>query len=184
MRVFKLFFLLLSQDAELAIEHNMDGIVVSNHGEDLSAQNFTRCTESYTSTGGRQIDGAIPALYALRQICSSPTIKAAQESGKLTVLYDSGIRTGSDMFKALALGAQGVCRASYHLQTPERNRTDILDMPVARPYMYGLALAGQAGVEQVIRGILADLEITLGLAGFRNLQEIQGKADEILVRLD
>ena len=50
--------------------------------------------------------------------------------------------------------------------------------------MYGLAMAGQAGVEQVIRGILADLEITLGLAGFRNLQEIQGKADEILVRLD
>ncbi|THH29376.1 hypothetical protein EUX98_g4831 [Antrodiella citrinella] len=133
------------EDAKLAIEHGMEGIVVSNHG-------------------GRQIDGAIPSLYALRQICSDPTIKEAQASGKLTVLFDSGIRTGSDVFKAIAIGAQAVL--------------------IGRPFVYGLACGGQAGVEQVIKSILADLEITLGLSGHKNLDEIRGKADEVLVRLD
>ena len=89
----------------------MDGIIVSNHGK--FGLNEPRELLTRTSEGGRQIDGAIPALYALRQICSSPVIKAAQASGKLTVLYDSGIRTGSDMFKALALGAQGILRESF-----------------------------------------------------------------------
>ena len=70
----------------------MDGIVVSNHG-------------------GRQIDGAIPAIWALQQICSSPKVKAAQLSGRFTVLTDSGIRTGTDIFRAIAIGAQGVLRA-------------------------------------------------------------------------
>jgi glutamate synthase domain-containing protein 2 len=60
--------------------------------------------------GGRQIDGAIPSLYALDNICQSPVISEAQKSGKLTVLFDSGIRTGSDIMKAMALGAQGVLR--------------------------------------------------------------------------
>ncbi|KAH8082472.1 oxidoreductase [Cristinia sonorae] len=133
------------EDAKLAIEHGMEGIIVSNHG-------------------GRQIDGAIPSLYALRLICADPTIKAAQESGKLTVLFDSGIRTGSDIFKAIALGAQAVL--------------------VGRPFVFGLACGGQAGVEQVIKSINADLEITLGLSGHKNLNEIRGKADEVLVRLD
>lgn len=65
--------------------------------------------------GGRQVDGAIPSLYALRQICSNPKIKDAQESGKLTVLFDSGIRNGSDVFKAIALGAQGIlCEYSHY----------------------------------------------------------------------
>ena len=79
------------QDAELAIDAGMDGIVVSNHG-------------------GRQIDGAIPAIWALEQICRSPKVKAAQMNGKFTVLADSGIRTGTDMFRAIAMGAQGVLR--------------------------------------------------------------------------
>ncbi len=69
----------------------MDGIVVSNHG-------------------GRQIDGAIPAIWALEQICRSPKVKAAQTSGRFTVLTDSGIRTGTDIFRAIAIGAQGVLR--------------------------------------------------------------------------
>ena len=60
--------------------------------------------------GGRQVDGAIPTLLALETIMKSPTIKAAQSSGQLTVLFDSGIRTGSDIIKALALGAQAVLR--------------------------------------------------------------------------
>lgn len=59
----------------------------------------------------------------------------------------------------------------------------IIDL-VGRPFVYGLAVAGEAGVEQVIRDILADLEITLGLCGYKNLDEIRGKADEVLVRLD
>ena len=60
--------------------------------------------------GGRQIEGSIPAIWALEKICASPKIKAAQESGKLTVLFDSGLRTGSDIIKAIALGAQAILR--------------------------------------------------------------------------
>ena len=55
---------------------------------------------------------------------------------------------------------------------------------VGRPFIYGLAVAGEEGVEQVIRDILADLEITLGLSGYKSLDEIRGKADDIMVRLD
>lgn len=60
--------------------------------------------------GGRQVDSAIPSLLALETIMKSPIIKAAQSSGQLTMLFDSGIRTGSDIIKALALGAQAVLR--------------------------------------------------------------------------
>lgn len=60
--------------------------------------------------GGRQVDGAIPSLYALAEIMSNPKIREAQAAGKLTVLFDSGIRNGSDIFKAIALGAQAVLR--------------------------------------------------------------------------
>jgi isopentenyl diphosphate isomerase/L-lactate dehydrogenase-like FMN-dependent dehydrogenase len=132
-------------DAEKSIEAGVDGIIVSNHG-------------------GRQVDGAIPSLYALDKICQSPTILAAQTSGKLTVLFDSGIRTGSDIIKALALGAQGVL--------------------LGRPYMYGLAIGGEKGVEEVLRCTLADLEVTLGLSGFKNVQEIQGKREEVITKVD
>ena len=55
----------------------------------------------------------MPSIWALEKICSSPKIKEAQKSGKLTVLFDSGIRTGSDIIKAVALGAQGVLRMSF-----------------------------------------------------------------------
>ena len=74
----------------------MQGIIVSNHG-------------------GRQLDGAAPSLYALDKICSDPEIVEAQKSGKLTVLFDSGIRTGPDIVKAIALGAQSVLRASHFM---------------------------------------------------------------------
>ena len=60
--------------------------------------------------GGRQVDGAIPSLYALEQIMKSEKIRTAQRCGVLTVLFDSGIRTGSDIIKAIALGAQAVLR--------------------------------------------------------------------------
>ncbi|KAF8158432.1 oxidoreductase [Crassisporium funariophilum] len=131
-------------DAEKALDYGVNGIIVSNHG-------------------GRQIDGAIPSLLALEMIMKSPKIKAAQQSGQITILFDSGIRTGSDIIKALALGAQAVL--------------------LGRPWVYGSIVGGQAGVEQVLRHTLADLDNTLGLAGFTSLSEIQGKGEEILVRL-
>jgi isopentenyl diphosphate isomerase/L-lactate dehydrogenase-like FMN-dependent dehydrogenase len=78
------------EDAEIAIDY-VEGIVVSNHG-------------------GRQVDGAISSLSALDKICLSEKVRAAQESGKFTVFFDSGIRTGSDIIKAIALGAQAILR--------------------------------------------------------------------------
>ncbi|KAF9233239.1 FMN-dependent alpha-hydroxy acid dehydrogenase [Melanogaster broomeanus] len=135
-------------DAEKAIVYGIDGIVVSNHG-------------------GRQVDGAIGSMDALNKIMSSRKVRAAQRAGKLTVLFDSGIRTGSDIIKALALGAQGV-----------------LSHTVGRPFMYGLAIAGQAGVEQILMQTICDLHITMGLCGYSDINEIIGKKEEILMKLE
>jgi hypothetical protein len=63
---------------------------------------------SYSALGGRQVDGAIPSIYGLANVCQSNKVRAAQASGKFTVLFDSGIRNGSDIIKAIALGAQAV----------------------------------------------------------------------------
>lgn len=106
-------------DARRAIDEGIDGIVVSNHG-------------------GRQVDGAISAVDALESI--APVV-----DGRITVLADSGIYTGSDVFKALALGADAVC--------------------IGRPHMYGLAIAGAAGARDVVANIIAELDLTLGLSG-------------------
>ena len=95
--------------------------------------------------GGRQVDGAISTIEAL------PGVVAAVKD-QLPILLDSGIRGGADVMKALALGAKAVC--------------------LGRPYVYGLALGGQVGVETVIRNLLADLELTLGLSGYKNLAEL------------
>ncbi|MDN2566761.1 alpha-hydroxy-acid oxidizing protein [Aquibium sp. A9E412] len=105
-------------DARLAREHGVDGLVVSNHG-------------------GRQVDGEIAALDAL------PAVVAA--AGDLPVLFDSGIRSGADIAKALALGARAVL--------------------VGRPYVHGLAIAGETGVREVIRNLVAELDLTLALCG-------------------
>jgi isopentenyl diphosphate isomerase/L-lactate dehydrogenase-like FMN-dependent dehydrogenase len=118
--------ILAVEDAKLAAEHGVDGIVVSNHG-------------------GRQVDGAIASLDALPAIADAV-------GEQLTVLFDSGIRTGSDAAKALALGAKAVL--------------------LGRPLLYGLALAGQAGVEHVLRCFLADLDLTLALSGHANHREL------------
>jgi lactate 2-monooxygenase len=88
--------------------------------------------------GGRQVDGAIASLDAL------PAIVEAV-GGRVPVLLDSGIRGGADVFKALALGATAVL--------------------IGRPYCYGLAIAGEAGVREVIQNFVADLDLTLGLTG-------------------
>jgi isopentenyl diphosphate isomerase/L-lactate dehydrogenase-like FMN-dependent dehydrogenase len=114
------------EDAKLALEHGMDGIVVSNHG-------------------GRQVDGSIASLDALPAI-------AETVSGRITVLFDSGIRTGTDIIKALALGADAVL--------------------LGRPFLYGLALAGQEGVEHVLRCLLAELDLAMTLAGHTDLDAL------------
>ncbi len=114
-------------DAKKAIEHGIDGLVVSNHG-------------------GRQIDGEIASLDALPAV-------AEAVNGKIPVLFDSGVRGGADVFKALALGATAVC--------------------LGRPYVYGLAVAGQRGVEEVVGNVLAEFDLTLGLAGCTSVQAIR-----------
>ncbi|MCW2917282.1 MAG: Lactate 2-monooxygenase [Actinomycetia bacterium] len=113
-------------DARRAVDTGMDGVVVSNHG-------------------GRQVDGAIGSLDAL------PGVVAAV-GDQTTVLFDSGIRTGTDVVKALALGARAVL--------------------LARPYAYGLALAGEEGVRHVLRCLLAEIELTMTLAGFTRPGEL------------
>ena len=113
-------------DAREARERGVDGIVVSNHG-------------------GRQLDGAIASLDAL-----PPIIDAVGDD--LSVLLDSGIRSGADAFKALALGARAVL--------------------IGRPYLWGLALNGQSGVETVLRSLLAELDLTMTLSGFTATEQI------------
>jgi lactate 2-monooxygenase len=122
--------ILHGEDAKLAVQAGIDGIIVSNHG-------------------GRQVDGAIAALDAL------PRVREAV-GGELPVLFDSGIRTGSDVFKALALGADAIL--------------------LGRPYVWGLALDGQAGVEHVLRCLLAELDLTLALSGYTSIAEVDATA--------
>jgi lactate 2-monooxygenase len=95
--------------------------------------------------GGRQIDGEIASLDALPAI-------AAEVRGQCPLLLDSGIRGGADVFKALALGASAVL--------------------LGRPYVYGLALAGEAGVAEVLRNVQAEFDLTMGLAGCTGVAEI------------
>ncbi len=95
--------------------------------------------------GGRQVDGAIGALDALPPI-------AAAAGDELTILFDSGIRGGADAFKALALGADAVC--------------------LGRPYLWGLALGGQEGVETVLKMVLGELDLTLALCGCTSPAEL------------
>jgi lactate 2-monooxygenase len=95
--------------------------------------------------GGRQVDGSIGSLDALPRV-------AAAVAGRIPVLLDSGVRGGADAFKALALGATAVL--------------------IGRPYVYGLALAGERGVREVLRNFAADLDLTMGLAGCRSPAEI------------
>nr|WP_296774365.1 alpha-hydroxy-acid oxidizing protein [Rhodococcus sp. (in: high G+C Gram-positive bacteria)] len=113
-------------DARQALEHGVDGIVVSNHG-------------------GRQIDGARASLSALPEIVDAV-------GDQLTVLFDSGVRTGADMAKALAIGADAVL--------------------LGRPFLYGLALGGQAGVEHVLRCILAEFDLVTSLSGHTGASEL------------
>jgi 4-hydroxymandelate oxidase len=107
------------EDAALAVEHGVEGVIVSNHG-------------------GRQLDGAEPTLLALPRVVDAV-------AGRAPVLVDGGIRRGTDVAKALALGAQAVL--------------------IGRPYLWGLAADGQAGVERVLALLRAELERALALLG-------------------
>ena len=113
-------------DAAAAIEHGMDGIVVSNHG-------------------GRQVDGSVATMDALPAIVHVV-------AGRVPVLLDSGVRSGADVFRALALGATAV--------------------GLGRPYVWWLAAGGEEGVRTVVRNLRADFDLTLGLAGCAGLADI------------
>jgi isopentenyl diphosphate isomerase/L-lactate dehydrogenase-like FMN-dependent dehydrogenase len=115
-------------DARRAADLGMDGVIVSNHG-------------------GRQVDGAVAALDALPEVVSA--------AGKMAVLFDSGIRTGADVVKALALGAKAIL--------------------LGRPYVYGLALEGEAGVRAVLRALLAELDLTMALSGVSRIDQLSAE---------
>jgi isopentenyl diphosphate isomerase/L-lactate dehydrogenase-like FMN-dependent dehydrogenase len=122
-------------DARKAADAGMDGVVVSNHG-------------------GRQIDGEIAALDALPDVVDAV-------GDRMTVLLDSGVRTGSDVIKALALGAKAVL--------------------IGRPYVYGLGLGGEDGVRHVLRSLLAELDLSLALSGHARISDV---APDVLRRTD
>lgn len=122
--------ILHGDDAARAVDCGVEGVIVSNHG-------------------GRQVDGAIAALDALPGV-----VKAV--NGKIPVLFDSGIRRGADIMKALALGARAVL--------------------VARLYIWGLAVAGEAGVRDAMLNLLADFDLSMALSGFTSPRELSPAA--------
>ena len=113
-------------DARMAVRRGVDGIVVSNER-------------------GRRGPGSPGTIDALPRIADAV-------GGKVAVLFGSGARTGTDVYRALALGAEAVL--------------------IGRPYVHGLALAGEEGVRHVLRTLLAELEITLAIAGVANHREL------------
>ncbi|SDZ63439.1 FMN-dependent dehydrogenase, includes L-lactate dehydrogenase and type II isopentenyl diphosphate isomerase [Evansella caseinilytica] len=116
-----------TEDGKKAVAYGADGIIVSNHG-------------------GRQLDGVRSSLNALPFI-------SKEIQGEIPILFDSGIRRGPDILKAIALGADAVI--------------------IGRPYVYGLTL-GQAGVTAVLTNLLHDLETSLALTGTASLSDIDG----------
>ena len=119
-------------DARRAVELGVDGLLVSNHG-------------------GRQVDGSVGALDAMVDVV------AALRSGSdgptaVPVVLDSGVRSGADVVKALALGAAAVT--------------------VGRPHIYGLALDGEAGVRAVLENVIAETDLTMGLCGVASVAEL------------
>ncbi|MPZ98481.1 MAG: alpha-hydroxy-acid oxidizing protein [Dehalococcoidia bacterium] len=113
-------------DATLAVEHGAAGVIVSNHG-------------------GRQLDGAVASLDALSEV-------AAAVDGQAAVLVDGGVRRGTDILKALALGADAVL--------------------VGRPVLWGLAVAGEAGVRHVLELLSAEFDLAMALCGVQSVEEI------------
>ncbi|KAJ7597702.1 FMN-dependent dehydrogenase [Mycena floridula] len=117
-------------DALKAHEVGCEGIVVTNHA-------------------GRQVDGAVGSLEMLPEIVDAV-------GDKMKIIFDSGIRTGSDVFKAIALGAHAV--------------------QVGRLYVWGMAHEGEDGCRHVIKSLLADLDITMTVAGYPSIKDLDRKA--------
>jgi 4-hydroxymandelate oxidase len=113
-------------DARKAIEHGAEGIVVSNHG-------------------GRQLDTSIPSIEALPEVVDAV-------DGRAEVYVDGGIRRGTDVLKALALGARAVL--------------------IGRPVLWGLAVGGETGVQSVLELLREELDLAMALAGACNVGEI------------
>ncbi len=116
---------LTADDAALALQHGVDGVIVSNHG-------------------GRQVDGAVAALDAL--------VEVRDALPSAVVLMDGGIRSAADVLKAMALGADAVL--------------------LGRPYAYALAVGGQRGVEELIQNLMAEIDLTLALAGGHSINDL------------
>jgi lactate 2-monooxygenase len=117
------------EDARRAADYGVDGIYCSNHG-------------------GRQANGGLPAID-----CLPGVVEAA---GDLPVLFDSGVRSGADVIKALALGASAV--------------------GVGRPYAYGLALGGVDGIVHVLRSILAEADLIMAVDGYPTRKDLTAEA--------
>lgn len=113
------------EDARRAIDHGIDGIYCSNHG-------------------GRQANGGLPALECLPDVVDA--------AGDLPVVFDSGVRTGADVVKAIALGARAVA--------------------IGRPYAYALAVGGQEGIEHELRCLLAEMDLTMAVDGYGTLADL------------
>ncbi|MFN8053208.1 MAG: alpha-hydroxy-acid oxidizing protein [Acidimicrobiales bacterium] len=114
-----------AEDTRVAIDHGVDGIYCSNHG-------------------GRQANGGIPVIDLLGEVVAA--------AGDAPVVFDSGIRSGADAVKALALGATAV--------------------GIGRPYVYGLTAGGQAGIEHVLRCLLAEIDLIMAVDGYGSLAEL------------
>ena len=114
------------EDAALCIEHGIDGIVVSNHGG--------RSTETLRAT-----------IEALPEV-------VAEVKNRVPVFVDGGVRRGTDVFKALALGAKGV--------------------GIGRPYLWGLGAFGQPGVDRVLEILQGELKLVMGNCGTRTVADI------------
>jgi 4-hydroxymandelate oxidase len=117
---------LSAEDAALAVEHGVDGIIVSNHG-------------------GRQLDGTVTTCEALAEISDAV-------AGKVELYVDGGIRRGTDVLKALALGARAVL--------------------IGRPYLWALAADGEAGVSRMLEMVKEEIRVSMGLAGCCTLADI------------
>ena len=118
--------IITAEDATLAVEHGVNGIVVSNHG-------------------GRQLDGTVASIDALPEVVQAV-------AGRCEVYFDGGIRRGTDILKALALGARAVL--------------------VGRPILWGLAVNGREGVQHTLEMLHAELTCAMALAGRSTLAEI------------
>lgn len=127
-----------AEDAELCVKYDIDGIIVSNHG-------------------GRQIDCTLSSIETLPEIVTAV-------NGKAEIYFDSGVRRGSDVLKALAIGAKGVF--------------------IGRPIFWGLAVNGQAGVEKVLDILYRELDLVLAYCGFTTVDQIDDAILHLPLEMD